>query len=83
MFPLLTSPGPDLTRIAVSLQSSNRRVRPRLVWRNLTPLASRVVHGVTSHLSICMLGFYWVLNMDVLFDVLEFILNDHAYILGS
>ena len=30
----LTSPGPDLTRIAVSLQSSNRRVRPRLVWRN-------------------------------------------------
>ena len=24
MFPLLTSPGPDLTRIAVSLQSSNR-----------------------------------------------------------
>ena len=24
------------------------------MWRNLTPLASRVVHGVTGHLSICM-----------------------------
>ena len=46
MFPLLTSPGPDLTRIAVSLQRSNRRVRPRLVWRNGTLLASPVVHGV-------------------------------------
>ena len=49
MFPLLTSPGPDLTRIAVSLQSSNRRVRPRLVWTNGTPLASRVVHGAESN----------------------------------
>ena len=53
MFPLLTSPGPDLTRIAVSLQSSNRRVRPRLVWRNGTLLASPVVHGVTGHFSSC------------------------------
>ena len=51
MFPLLTSPGPDLTRIAVSLQSSNRRVRPRLVWRNGTLLASPVAHGVTGHFS--------------------------------
>ena len=40
-----------LTRIAVSLQSSNRRVRPRLVWRNGTLLASPVVHGVTGHFS--------------------------------
>ena len=47
MFPLLTSPGPGLTQIAVSLQSSNRRVRPRLVWRNGTLLASQVVHEVT------------------------------------
>ena len=45
---------PFLNRISVSMQSWDRRVRPRLVWRNLTPLASRVVHGVTGHLSICM-----------------------------
>ena len=31
MEPKQKHPGPDLTRIAVSLQSSNRRVRPRLV----------------------------------------------------
>ena len=41
-------------RIAGSLKSWKRRVRPRLVWRNGTPLASRVVHGVTGHLSISM-----------------------------
>ena len=40
---------PFLTPIAMSLRSSDRRVRPRLVWRNGTPLASRVVHGVTGH----------------------------------
>ena len=45
---------PLLTSIAVSLQSWNRRVRPRLVLRNGTPLASRVVHGVTGHLSSCI-----------------------------
>ena len=44
----------DLTRITVSLQSSNRRVRPRLVWRNGTLLASPVVHGVTGHFSSCV-----------------------------
>ena len=60
MFPLLTSPGPDLTRIAVSLQSSNRRVRPRLVWRNGTLLASPVVHGVTGHFSSCV----WYLRVS-------------------
>ena len=54
MFPLLTSPGPDLTRIAVLLQSSNRRVRPRLVWRNGTPLASRVAQGVSGPSSSCV-----------------------------
>ena len=60
MFPLLTSPGPDLTRIAVSLQSSNRRVRPRLVWRNGTLLAFPVVHGVTGHFSSCV----WYLRVS-------------------
>ena len=60
MFPLLTSPGPDLTRIAVSLQSSNRRIKPRLVWRNGTLLASPVVHGVTGHFSSCV----WYLRVS-------------------
>ena len=32
-----------------SLKSWDRRVRPRLVWRNGTLLDSRVVHGVTGH----------------------------------
>ena len=45
---------PFLTSIAGSLQSINRRVRPRLVLRNGTPLASRVVHGVTGNLSSCI-----------------------------
>ena len=41
---------PFLTSITGSLQSWNRRVRRRLVLRNGTPLASRVVYGVTGHL---------------------------------
>ena len=45
---------PFRTQIAGSLQCWDRRVRPHLVWRNVSPLASRVVHGVTGHLSICM-----------------------------
>ena len=32
----------------------NRRVRPRIVLRNGTPLASRVLHWVTGHLSSCI-----------------------------
>ena len=48
--------------LAESLQSWDRRVRPRLVWRNGTLLDSRVVHGVTGHLSICM----W--NLQVFLD---------------
>jgi len=32
----------------------NRRVRLRLLLKNGTPLASRVVHGVTGHLSSCI-----------------------------
>ena len=45
---------PFLTLIAGSLQSWDRRVRPRLVRRNGTPLASRVIHGVTGNLSNCV-----------------------------
>ena len=45
---------PFLTPIAGSLQSWDRRVRPHAVWRNGTPLASRVVHGVTAHLLSCV-----------------------------
>ena len=45
---------PFRSSIAGSLQSWNRRVRPHLVLRNGTPLASRVVHGVTGHLSSCI-----------------------------
>ena len=44
---------PFLTSITGSLPRWNRRVRPRLVL-NGTPLASRVVHGVTGHLSSCI-----------------------------
>ena len=42
---------PFRTPIAGSLQSWDRRVRPRLEWRNGTLLASPVVHGVTGHFS--------------------------------
>ena len=45
---------PFLTSIAGSLQSWNRRVRPRLALRNGTLLSSRVVHGVTAQLSCCI-----------------------------
>ena len=40
--------------MAGSLQSWNRRVRPRLLLRNRTPLSSRVVHRVIGHLSSCI-----------------------------
>ena len=40
--------------IAGSLQSWDRRGSPRLVLRTGTPLAARVVHGVTGHLSSCI-----------------------------
>ena len=45
---------PFLTLFSGSLQSWDRRVRPRLLLRNGTQLASRVLHGVTGHLSSCM-----------------------------
>ena len=41
---------PYLTRVAGYLQSMDKRVTPRLLWRNGFPLAFRVVHGVTGHL---------------------------------
>ena len=45
---------PFLTLIAGSLQSWDRRVMPRLVRRNGTTLASRVIHAVTGNLSNCV-----------------------------
>ena len=45
---------PFLTLISGFLQSWDRRDRPRILWRNETSLASRVVHEVTGHLSSCM-----------------------------
>ena len=58
---------PFLTRIAGSLQSWDRRVRTHLVWSNGTPLSSRVVHGMTGHLSSCMwnLRFLWTMHGGV------------------
>ena len=48
------SSSPFQTLIAGSLQSWDRRVRPRLGLKHGTPLAFRVVHGVTVHLSSCI-----------------------------
>ena len=48
------SSSPFQTLIAGSLQSWDRRVRPRLGLRHGTPLAARGVHGVTGHLSSCI-----------------------------
>ena len=39
-----------MTLISGSLWSWNRGVRPRLVLRHVTPLTSRVVHGVSGHI---------------------------------
>ena len=44
---------PFLTPIAGSLQSRDKRVTPHLLCRNGSPLAFRVVHGMTGHLSRC------------------------------
>ena len=46
--------------MAGSLQTGNRRVRPRLGLRHVTPLASRGVPGERGHLSSCIwnLGFF-------------------------
>ena len=53
---------PFLTLIAGSLQSWDRRGRPRLGLKHGTPLAARVIHGVTGHLSSCI----W--NLQVFMD---------------
>ena len=52
---------PFQTPIAGSLQSWDRRGRPRLVLRHGTPLATRGVLGVTGHLSSCIWNL-WVLR---------------------
>ena len=54
---------PFLTPFAESLQSGNRRVWPHLVLKKGTPLASRVVHRVTGHLSSCIWNL-WVFLDD-------------------
>ena len=45
---------PFQTRIAGSLQTWERRVRPRPGLRHGIPLASRGVHGVIGHVSSCI-----------------------------
>ena len=45
---------PFLTRVAEYLLSTDKTVTPRLPWRNGSPLAFRVVHGVTGHLLSCV-----------------------------
>ena len=46
---------PFLTRVAEYLPSMDKRVMPRLLWRNGSPLSLRVVHGVTG----LLLSFVW------------------------
>ena len=45
---------PFLTPIAGSLPSRDKRVTPRLLWRNGSPLTFGVVHGMTGHLPSCV-----------------------------
>ena len=54
---------PFLTPITGSLQSLDRRGRPRLVLRHGTPLATRVVHGVTGHLLSCIWNLWFFQTM--------------------
>ena len=54
---------PFLTSISGSLQSWIREVRPRLVLRHGTPLASRVVHGVSGYFSSCIWNL-WLFPED-------------------
>ena len=53
---------PFLISISGSLRSRNRRVRPRLVLRHGTPLAARVVHGVSGNLSSCIWNLWLFLE---------------------
>ena len=59
----LQGSSPFLRWTSVSLRSWNRGVRPRLVLRHGTPLASRVVHGVSGHLSSCIWNL-WIFPED-------------------
>ena len=54
---------PFQTPMAGSLQSWDRRGRPRLGLRHGIPLDSRGVHGVTGHLSSCIWNL-WVFPDD-------------------
>ena len=54
---------PFLTPKAGSLQSWDRRGRPRFVLRHGTPFAARFVQGVTGHLSSCIWNL-WVFPDD-------------------
>ena len=53
---------PFLTLIPGSLQCSEKRVRPLLVWNNGTLIASLVVHGVTGNLSSCLWNLLFFLE---------------------
>ena len=66
-----------LTQITGSLQSCDRRGRPSLVLRHGTPLASRVVHGVTGHLSSCIWNL-WVFPYNARGCQCPFVLRLHA-----
>ena len=50
---------PFLTRVAGYLQSMDKRVTPHLLWRHGSPLALRVVHGVTGHLLSCVWNLWF------------------------
>ena len=54
---------PFLTRVAGYLPSMDKRVTPHLLWRHGSPLALRVVHGVTGHLLSCVWNL-WVFPDD-------------------
>ena len=54
---------PFLTRVAEYLPSTDKRVTPRLPWRNGSPRAFRVVHGVTGLLLSCVWNL-WVFPDD-------------------
>ena len=54
---------PFLTSISGSLWTWNRGVRPRLVLMHRNPLASRVLHGVSGHLSSCICNL-WLFPED-------------------
>ena len=64
------------TPISGSLRSWDRRVRPRLEWRNGTLLASRVFHGLTGLLSSCVWKMWSFLD-DARWCQCPFVLSLH------